>query len=71
MGGYRCQIIKDSSEVRPYSRHGAEYTVKLWRLQDDGRKLLAGTSEAGSSPAEFVACGRYSLVLRRSQCPAS
>ena len=24
-------------------------TVKLWRLQDDGRKLFAGTIVAGSS----------------------
>jgi hypothetical protein len=29
-------------------------TVKLWRLNEDGRKVFAGTLEAGS-PAEHVA----------------
>jgi len=29
-------------------------TLKLWRLKEDGRKLSAGTIEAGS-PAEFSA----------------
>ena len=28
-------------------------TVKLWHLKNDGRKLFAGTIEAGS-PAEFI-----------------
>ena len=36
-------------------------TIKLWRLQDDGRKLFAGTIEAGS-PAELVAMWSAFLV---------
>ena len=38
-------------------------TIKLWRLQDDGRKLFAGTIVAGS-PAELVAHGdRLNAIL--------
>jgi hypothetical protein len=36
-------------------------TVKLWRLNEDGRKLFAGTIEAGS-PAELVARWRAFLA---------
>jgi hypothetical protein len=35
-------------------------TVKLWRLQDDGRKLAAGTIEA-ADPRELVM--KWSLFL--------
>ena len=36
-------------------------TVKIWRLQDDGRRLFAGTIVAGS-PAELVAMWSAFLV---------
>ena len=39
-------------------------TIKLWRLQDDGRKLFAGTIVAGS-PAELVAMWAAFLVTAK------
>jgi hypothetical protein len=39
-------------------------TIKLWRLNEDGRKLFAGTIEAGS-PAELVA--KWSAFLATSE----
>jgi hypothetical protein len=40
-------------------------TVKIWRLQDDGRRLFAGTIVAGS-PAEFVAMWAAPKTIRRA-----
>jgi hypothetical protein len=39
-------------------------TVKLWRLSEDGRKVFAGSIEAGS-PAELVA--KWSAFLVTSE----
>jgi hypothetical protein len=39
-------------------------TVKLWRLQEDGRKLFAGTIEA-ADPRELVM--RWSLFLATAE----
>ena len=39
-------------------------TVKLWRLNEDGRKLFAGSIEA-SSPAELVA--KWSAFLATAE----
>jgi hypothetical protein len=39
-------------------------TIKLWRLNEDGRKLFAGTIEAASS-AELVA--KWSAFLATSE----
>jgi len=39
-------------------------TIKLWRLNEDGRKLFAGTIEA-ASPAELVA--KWSAFLATSE----
>ena len=48
--------------IRPTNRQTMrKRTIKLWRLQDDGRKLFAGTIVAGS-PAELVAMWAAFLV---------
>ena len=39
-------------------------TIKLWRLNDDGRKVFAGTIEA-ASPAELVA--KWSAFLATAE----
>jgi hypothetical protein len=39
-------------------------TIKLWRLGEDGRKLLAGTIEA-ATPAELVI--KWSALLATSE----
>ena len=41
-------------------------TIRLYRIADDGRRLLAGTIEAGS-PAELVALWRAFLATAAPQ----
>ena len=41
--------------MRPTNRQTMrKRTIKLWRLQDDGRKLFAGTIVAGSAARRHV-----------------
>jgi bifunctional non-homologous end joining protein LigD len=42
--GFRFQVIKDGSQVRFYSRHGAEYTERLPRIVKAFGKLPAQTA---------------------------
>jgi ATP dependent DNA ligase domain len=37
--GFRFQVIKDGSDIRLYSRHGAEYTERLPRMAEAFAKL--------------------------------